>query len=291
MKMGKMTFTSTRILWIKAHGPLYKRLSINILREVNLYFARDQLLPATYAHSLVIHNSATWQHWVLPLPPAIPCGALFCIVDSVVAIAFYEAAVTRVDMLDSRITSLPSLSTPRRCQSLLAFAGIIYVFGGICDNQLTLTCLRLGLRVETWTSLPDMQSEYCLTWPALWQEEIYIIPKLSGDYIEVFTIASQSFRVISRPANFGWKGLFGFCKDDQLLILRSDGSLDKWNLATKEFVLGRKAIIASISELTCSPHVALKEVLWLARGRPMVYQLDLSSCKINTTKLEVSTII
>lgn len=286
-----MTFTSTLILWLKAHCSLYKRLSVNILREVNLYFARDQLLPATYAHSLVIHNSATWQHWVLPLPPAIPCGALFCIVDSVIAIAFYETSVTRVDMLDCLITSLPSLSTPRRCQSLLAFRGIIYVFGGICENRLTPTCLRLGLRVETWTALPDMQSEYCLTWPALWQEEVYIIPKLSGDCIEVFTIASQSFRVMPRPEDFGWKGLFGFGKDDQLLILRSDGLLDRWNLVTKELVLGRKTISASISELTCSPHVTLQKVLWLARGKPMLYQLDLSSSKINTTKLEVSTLI
>jgi hypothetical protein len=136
-----------------------------------------------------------------------------------------------------------------------------------------------------------MQSEYCLTWPALWQEEVYIIPKLSGDCIEVFNIASQSFRVMPRPEDFGWKGLFGFCKDDQLLILRSDGLLDRWNLVTKELVLERKAISASISELTCSPHVTLQKVLWLARGKPMLYQLNLSSSKINTTKLEVSTII
>jgi len=283
--MGRMTFTSTRVIWVKAHCGLYGSVSVNILREVNLYFPRDQLLPACYDQSLVIFNSATWQHWVLPLPIALSSSTLFCIVDSVLAVAFDEVSVSLMDMLDCSVTFLPSLDTPRRSQSLLAYRGAIYVFGGICENTLTASCLRLRLRTKVWTPLPDMQNEYCLTWPALWQEEAYLVPKLSGNYIEVFALASQSFRLIPRPVDLGWKGIFALCKEDQLLILRSDGLLEGWNLVTKEFTPRCKAISAFVHELTCSPHLARKEVLWLARGQAVLHRLDLGTCKVTTMKM------
>lgn len=285
--MGRMTFTSTRLIWVKAHCGPYRDVSANILREVNQYFPRDQLLPACY-QALVIYNSATWQHWVLPT--ALSSGTLFCIVDSVLAVAFHEVSVTLIDMLDCSITPLLPLNTARRSQSLLAYRGAVYVFGGTCENAFTATCLRLGLRSKVWTSLPDMQSEYCLTWPALWQEEAYLVPKLSGDYIEVFAMASQSFRLIPRPLDLGWKGIFAVCKEDQLLILRSDGLLESWNLVTKEFTPRCKAASAFVSELTCSPHLARKEVLWLSRGQAVLHRLDLNTCKVTTTKLELNSL-
>lgn len=280
--MVEIAFPVCKLLWTRSNPTIFHPLSLNIIREIHLYFPPSHLLIAIYSHSLVIYNPSTSKHWRFSLPSLLPSGSIFCLFDSVRAVGFYEVTVTLIDLVTTHVTSLPSLPTPRRSQSLISYQGYTYLFGGICNNTLTSSSMRLNIKQSVqWETLPDMQSEYCLSWPAVWQGEIYLFPKLTGSVIEVFTVATLSFRTINRKEYMGWKGIFAFSKDDDIVVLRGDGVLDKL------YGLSTRVPVRNVTELACSPSISPGQITWLNREDSVVSSLHFHPLRLTSFPLDL----
>jgi len=270
------TLSLLLLMWLRTVNPFYARLSKNIAREISTYYAQD-LLPCLSHGRLVIYNVRSGSE--VAVRTSFFEASLFCLADRETAICFRASesqSVLVLNLLTCLLSPLPDMGEARRCQEVIHFEGVTYVFGGLAEYKYIRTCEQFDRREGKWTYLPATSAPRHSAWPCEYEREIYLPPLYSFENIEVFTVASRSFRFLSPsiPHGSSWVTSVSFILRGELVVLTTDGEQARWHVkgGEKEFRVRKLGVKAE--KVHCAPVRCGKEVVWFASGQLLRLNCD-----------------
>lgn len=268
-RIGQETLSLLLLMWLRTVNPLYSRLSKNIAREISTYYAQD-LLPCLFQGKLVIYNVRTGAEI------AVKTGffevSLFCLADRETAICFraLESQTVQVlNLLTCMLSPLADMAEARRCPEVIHFEGVTYVFGGLAEYKYIRSCEQYDSREGKWTYLPSTSAPRHSAWPCEYDREIYLPPLYSFENIEVFNIASRSFRVLSPsiPHSCSWVTSVSFMLRGELVIFTTEGEQARWRVKGGEGEFQVRSLGQKTEKVNCTPVRCGKEMVWFASGQ------------------------
>lgn len=210
------------LMFLKRVHPLYRRISLNILRETALYLDLFALLPCLSGSTLSLFCIDTGQESSVQLSQSFPQFSQCCL-HSALEVLFFPNLLEQVwdyNLFSNALSQLPSLSTRRDWPAIVSYRAKVYVFGG----YRTTTNERLDN--QQWQLLAKSQFHHFHTNPCPMGEVIYLCDQRTMEKgTEAFSIDSDSFRQIKGPSRFELSSSVSLAVGDTLVWLTCLGEV------------------------------------------------------------------
>jgi len=286
----------TSLLWLHSLSPLFRPLSKNILREINLYLLLPGLLVAVYDQWLVLYHVNT-DDWVrLPRPVDLPRRGFFCFVDVNCVFGFAgdlpRKEVVAFDVKSYETRRERGMNAARRLPSAVGYGKTVYVFGGWGPEPLE-GCERKRVdRAEDWTDLPNLPVLGQIHSSTVAGGTIYLSPVFSQGAIIAFTPSSDTFRLLPLQSE-GNCGV-SFTLGSSLWLPSYNHSLELLSLTSQAETRTLEVTFAQeevwqMAACSCAPTLYGQEVIWLNRGaEERLYRFNTNSMLVTTQPIKKS---
>lgn len=210
------------LLFFKHVHPLYRRISHNALREIALYLDLSALLPHLQGSHLSLICLETHKESIVQLTQNFPPLSQCCQVSTFNILLFSQLRheVWEFGLIAHTLTQMPSLSKGRDWPAIVAYRGMVYVFGGyrVTTNE--------RLEAQQWKLLANSQFHHFQTNPCPARDMIYLCDQRTADRgTEVYSIATNEFRQISSPSRFELSSSVSLAVGDALVWLTCLGEV------------------------------------------------------------------
>lgn len=249
------------------HSVLYKKLSLNITREIISYYLSNSLLvPGFSGSSLRVYNLET---------NTCRCGQLSlpqfslnvnCFLDfRTVLLLSAECTCWKVDLLTFQLTKTTAMHCPRSNPGAIGVSalGTAYVFGGMATMRLT-SSEKYCPKQEAWTYLPPMPHAKYAFIPCAFQQDIYL-PEASS-FLDMFDTVKETYRSISYPLASSSIGSVSFIFRDQLVMVLQIGKCVSWDVKLQSCAPSVRHLVLTNPDdaySSTSPLVYNQHVYWV----------------------------
>lgn len=256
--------TALHLLWLKRTLRMYRRLSNNIIREILLYES-DIILPLYRYPLLTIYNPSTDEIIATPKYLDLPPNPFFCVLNNseVLVVSMSQNTDTAwVNLVSWECRPFPGFPQGKYGPAAIVATGYVYTFGGHGLDGCDSSCEKARPTSRNWASLPCLSRPQSPT-ACRYHWEVYLPDSSYFEYMDVFDLRSESFRVIPLKMKVAWTPISLITEG--ILTLLGDGKhICQWVISdtSKEFITyTEKHAIAGPS--SCQPLWRLQKWLWI----------------------------
>lgn len=240
--MGRMKRASSPLtplnsrIWLhflRFCSPLWRPLSLTVLREVCLYLSSLPLLVSLSGTKLLLFSfhsqSSSQQRLDFQFKP----GSMVCLTDAdcVVCIAGNDSLrrCFEVSLKDYAMERREDLRVTRAWPGVVLYQGVVYVFGGVGYNTSS-ECFGNN----HWTALPDMHIAKHSFTPTPYGRHIYLCAPQAGTQLEVFSAHIPSYELLPLTFPFQCSSSVSLLLRDLVVVLTSEGEGLRWRVGEQE---------------------------------------------------------
>lgn len=280
--------TALFLLWLKRNSVLYFSLSCNIIREVQTYES-DIVLPVLCGFKLVLYNPSTDEiipaRKVMLLPP----DPFFSVINVTEVLAMSMSTPCKptawVNLVSWESREFAGLPLGKFHPAALAALGWVYTFGGQWPGSSLASCEKVSPGSAAWKELPALSRPQNPTASRLnW--DVYLPDSTYFQYMDVFSLRSESFRSISLSMKIAWLPVSVISRG--VLTLLGDGKhIAQWSIDenSKEMTIWKKKhAIAGPS--SCIPLCRGGKWIWINHASAQLHIYDPDSQKIGIKTLD-----
>lgn len=201
--------------------------------------AAESVANTYHCYETFLHNSA----WVV-----LPSGDVCITGGSLMGKSRTDALLFRP--ATEEIEALPPMATPRRSHSIVLFENIVYVFGGILQDQKIPLCESLKADGGTWAQLPNMHCARAFHGSTPFRQQLYTfggcevsgidvydphllcftyLPLASVDITEACSAAANDDFIILFHGNYQGKVMQFFPESGEAVYLSEMGFGNSWS--------------------------------------------------------------
>ena len=230
--MAALSFVRAKVwlLLLKSYGGVLGSLSLNVIREICLYF-KGPHFAAISGRRMEIYDFNTNNSTPHTLSISVCSG--YVQVDRT-TVLIVGKKVRTLDLLTLQITRLAPLRTPRNGVGAVQVDKTVYAFGGCKVGGPMRVCEKSSVPPREWTPLPFMcYARSCFT-PCAFKALLYLVSTNPGlRAVESFSLNTETFTVlpISLPAELelDWSSV-AFVANGELFLLTGNKQMARWTV-------------------------------------------------------------
>lgn len=280
--------TALFLLWLKRNSLLYSRLSCNIIREVQTYES-DIVLPVLSGFKLLLYNPSTDE--VIPARKAVllPPDPFFCVINVTEVLAISMSTASKptawVNLVSWEYKEFLVLPLGKFHPAAIVALGWVYTFGGQCPGTSLAACEKVSPNSTVWKDLPALSRPQNPTASRLnW--DVYLPDSTYFQYMDVFNLRSESFRLISISMKVAWLPISVISRG--VLTLLGDGKhIVQWSIQenSKEMTIWKKKhVIAGPS--SSIPLCRHGKWIWINHASAQLHIYDPDTQKVGIKTLD-----
>ena len=233
----------TVLLFTRAFSPLYRRLCLNLAREVASYLYQIYLLPSCHSQSIRVYDLEKSTCKDMSLGFSVQYCDVNCALDwKTILYLSPRSPSCKIDLISGKKTPIAAMALPRENPGAICVYKTVYVFGGKASDFLTFSEKYL-LDQDLWQPLPPLPTPKYAFNPCHYQRDIYL-PEVNNSLhsFHIFHIAKDSYQTIPFKVTNNLNGCVSFIVGEELIMLTISEKFTinencvRWNLQTMEVV-------------------------------------------------------